>query len=50
VLRELVRLPGSGTIEVPIAVTLPLAQVKQAFRELEQRHTLGKIVLHPERE
>ena len=33
--------------EVPIAATYPLEQVQQAFRELEQGHTLGKIVLHP---
>ena len=31
----------------PIANTYPLEQVRDAYRELEQRHTLGRIVLHP---
>jgi hypothetical protein len=32
---------------LPIARTYPLAQVQDAYRELEKRHTLGKIVLVP---
>jgi hypothetical protein len=32
---------------VPIARTYPLEQVRDAFRELEQGHTHGKIVLRP---
>jgi NADPH:quinone reductase-like Zn-dependent oxidoreductase len=47
VLAELARLIAAGTLEIPIAATYPLAQVRDAYRELEQRHTLGKIVLHP---
>jgi NADPH:quinone reductase-like Zn-dependent oxidoreductase len=47
VLAELARLIASGRLEVPIARTFPLATVRDAYRELEQRHTLGKIVLIP---
>jgi NADPH:quinone reductase-like Zn-dependent oxidoreductase len=47
VLAELAGLVAEGTLGVPIAATYPLAEVREAFRELEQRHTLGKIVLHP---
>ncbi len=47
VLRELADLLAAGTIELPIAATYPLAQVTDAFEQLERRHTLGKIVLIP---
>ena len=47
VMAELAGLIGSGRLDVPIAATYPLAQVRDAYRELEQRHTLGKIVLIP---
>ncbi len=47
VLAELAQLIADGELEIPIAGTYPLAQVRDAYRELEQRHTLGKIVLHP---
>ncbi|WP_433472616.1 NADP-dependent oxidoreductase [Spirillospora sp. CA-142024] len=47
VLGELVRLAARGELEVPIARTYPLEQVRDAFRELERRHTHGKIVLRP---
>jgi NADPH:quinone reductase-like Zn-dependent oxidoreductase len=47
VLAELADLIAEGKLEVPIAATFPLDQVRDAYRELEQRHTLGKIVLHP---
>lgn len=47
VIAELARLVSTGQLVVPIARTYPLAQVRDAFRELEQRHTLGKIVLMP---
>jgi NADPH:quinone reductase-like Zn-dependent oxidoreductase len=47
VLAELAGLVDSGRLDVPIARTYPLAEVREAFRELEQRHTLGKIVLVP---
>ncbi|MFF4845376.1 zinc-binding dehydrogenase [Streptomyces collinus] len=46
-LGELARLAGRGQLEVPIARTYPLEQVQEAFRELEQQHTHGKIVLQP---
>ncbi|MGP3925317.1 zinc-binding dehydrogenase [Streptomyces sp. 8N616] len=32
---------------MPIARTHPLDEVQDAFRELERRHTRGKIVLTP---
>ena len=47
VLAELAQLIADGKLEIPIAGTYPLEQVRDAYRELEQRHTLGKIVLHP---
>jgi NADPH:quinone reductase-like Zn-dependent oxidoreductase len=47
VLTELAGLIESGRLDVPIARTYPLAQVREAYRELERRHTLGKIVLIP---
>jgi NADPH:quinone reductase-like Zn-dependent oxidoreductase len=47
VLGELVGLVRDGKLEVPIAKTFPLARVQDAYRELEQRHTRGKIVLIP---
>jgi NADPH:quinone reductase-like Zn-dependent oxidoreductase len=47
VLTELAGLIESGRLDVPIARTYPLAEVREAFRELERRHTLGKIVLIP---
>jgi NADPH:quinone reductase-like Zn-dependent oxidoreductase len=47
VMAELAALVDKGILEVPIARVYPLAQIRDAFRELEQRHTLGKIVLRP---
>jgi NADPH:quinone reductase-like Zn-dependent oxidoreductase len=47
VLAELVGLMGKGQLEVPVARTYPLAQVREAFQDLMQRHTQGKIVLLP---
>ena len=47
VLAEMADLVASGQIEVPIAATYPLEEVRQAYIELEKRHTLGKIVLIP---
>ncbi len=47
VLSELAQLIDQGELEIPIARTYPLANVREAYRELEQRHTLGKIVLIP---
>jgi NADPH:quinone reductase-like Zn-dependent oxidoreductase len=47
VLAELAQAIADGRLEIPIAHAYPLAQVRDAYRELEQRHSLGKIVLHP---
>jgi NADPH:quinone reductase-like Zn-dependent oxidoreductase len=47
VIAELAGLIESGSLDVPIAASYPLTQVRDAYRELEQRHTLGKIVLIP---
>jgi NADPH:quinone reductase-like Zn-dependent oxidoreductase len=46
-LAELVQLVADGELEVPIARVFPLDQVRDAFRELADRHTHGKIVLVP---
>lgn len=45
VLSELVQLVAAGRLEVPIAATYPLAQVREAYRQLEGGHVRGKIVL-----
>jgi len=47
VLAELAGLLAAGRLEIPIAKVYPLADVRDAYRELEQRHTRGKIVLEP---
>jgi NADPH2:quinone reductase len=47
VLAEMAALVASGQIEIPIAATYPLERVRDAFAELEKRHTRGKIVLIP---
>ena len=47
ILAELARDVAEGRLEIPIARVYPLDQVQDAFRELEKRHTHGKIVLHP---
>jgi NADPH:quinone reductase-like Zn-dependent oxidoreductase len=46
-LTELAGLIASGELEVPIAATYPLDQVRDAFRRLETGHVRGKIVLIP---
>jgi NADPH:quinone reductase-like Zn-dependent oxidoreductase len=46
-LGELAQLVAGGAIEVPIAHTYPLDQVRAAYEELAHRHTHGKIVLVP---
>jgi len=45
VLSEMADLAASGRIEIPIAATYPLDQVREAYEQLEKRHTHGKIVL-----
>ena len=47
VLAELAGLIADGHLEVPIANVYPLSQVREAYTELERRHTRGKIVLVP---
>jgi NADPH:quinone reductase-like Zn-dependent oxidoreductase len=47
VLAQLAGLMAAGRLEIPIAKVFPLAEVRDAYRELEQRHTRGKIVLEP---
>ncbi len=46
-LAELSGLIADGKLEVPVEATYPLAEVSEAYRELEQGHTRGKIVLLP---
>ncbi|HWE65411.1 MAG TPA: NADP-dependent oxidoreductase [Acidimicrobiales bacterium] len=47
VLAELAGMIAEGRLEIPIAKSYPLTEVREAYRDLEQRHTLGKIVLEP---
>ena len=46
-LDEVLGLVADGSLEVPIARTFPLSEVREAFRELAHRTTHGKIVLLP---
>jgi NADPH:quinone reductase-like Zn-dependent oxidoreductase len=46
-LAELAGLIASGRLEVPIAATYPLQDVRAAYAELARRRTRGKIVLLP---
>jgi NADPH:quinone reductase-like Zn-dependent oxidoreductase len=45
VLGQLAGLVAAGKLEIPIAKVFPLSKVREAYQELEQRHTRGKIVL-----
>jgi NADPH2:quinone reductase len=47
ILGEMAELVAAGKIELPLAATYPLEEVREAFEQLEDRHTLGKIVLLP---
>jgi NADPH:quinone reductase-like Zn-dependent oxidoreductase len=47
VLAELADLVARGELEVPIAGVFALDDVRDAFREVELRHTRGKLVLRP---
>jgi NADPH:quinone reductase-like Zn-dependent oxidoreductase len=47
VLAELAGMISEGALQIPIARVYPLAEVSEAYRELERRHTRGKIVLKP---
>jgi NADPH:quinone reductase-like Zn-dependent oxidoreductase len=45
VISQLASLIERERLEVPVAATFALQDVRQAFELLEQRHTRGKIVL-----
>lgn len=47
VMAELAALIDKGRLEIPIERVFPLTQVQDAYRQLERRHTQGKIVLVP---
>ncbi|MFC4244905.1 NADP-dependent oxidoreductase [Gryllotalpicola reticulitermitis] len=47
VLSEVASLVAEGAVTVPIAASYPLDRIRDAFEELEKRHTHGKIVLIP---
>jgi NADPH:quinone reductase-like Zn-dependent oxidoreductase len=47
VVAELANLIAQGELEIPIAGVFPLEKVQDAFKELEERHTHGKLVLQP---
>jgi NADPH:quinone reductase-like Zn-dependent oxidoreductase len=44
-LAEITALVADGSLEIPVAGTFPLDQVRDAYRELAERHSHGKIVL-----
>ena len=46
-LAELAALVADGRLEIPVAGTYPLADVRAAYRDLAARHSHGKIVLLP---
>lgn len=46
-LAELAQLVAQAEVQVPIAGTFALDQVRDAYRELAHRHTRGKLVLLP---
>jgi NADPH:quinone reductase-like Zn-dependent oxidoreductase len=47
VVAELAELVAQGQLDVPIAGVYALDDVRNAYRELEKRHTHGKLVLRP---
>ena len=46
-LGEVAALVADGTVDAPIAATFALGDVRDAYRQLAERHTRGKIVLIP---
>lgn len=48
VLQQIADLVASGAVDFDVAKTYPLDRVVDAYTELEQRHTHGKIVLLPQ--
>jgi NADPH:quinone reductase-like Zn-dependent oxidoreductase len=47
VVAELAALVAADELEVPISRVYPLDDVRAAYRDLEERHTRGKLVLRP---
>jgi hypothetical protein len=47
VVEEMVALLAAGEVELPIAASFPLDQVREAYTLLENGHPPGKIVLIP---
>jgi NADPH:quinone reductase-like Zn-dependent oxidoreductase len=47
VLSELAGMIAAGKLDIMIAKTYPLSEVREAYRDLQKRHTRGKIVLIP---
>jgi NADPH:quinone reductase-like Zn-dependent oxidoreductase len=47
VVAELADLVAQGQLDVPIAGVFPLDDVRNAYRQLEKRHSRGKLVLRP---
>jgi NADPH:quinone reductase-like Zn-dependent oxidoreductase len=47
VLAELAELVADGRLEIPVAATFPLREVRDAYRLLARGHVRGKIVLVP---
>jgi NADPH:quinone reductase-like Zn-dependent oxidoreductase len=47
IMVDLARLAAEDKLEIPISGTYPLDRVRDAYTELEQGHTFGKIVLLP---
>jgi NADPH:quinone reductase-like Zn-dependent oxidoreductase len=46
-LAELARLAAAKDVEIPLAQTFPLSEVRAAYRQLAKGHLRGKIVLLP---
>ncbi len=47
-LQDLAKLAGGDELDIPIAAVYSLDRVHDAYRRLAERHTRGKIVLHPQ--
>jgi NADPH:quinone reductase-like Zn-dependent oxidoreductase len=45
VLKELLDLIAEGKLEVPVAGSYPIDEVKEAYQYLETKHDIGKVVL-----
>lgn len=46
-LGRIADLVASGQVQIPIAATYPMSRVRDAYEQVEQRHTRGKVVLLP---